>query len=171
MGGLAQVQGGRVVARAARWDNNHHNRLVHNHWFNHKVQEKQLTLTQQLVEILVPQLEGNLDLHSLLDTLRHTYYRVVLPAELLIHSQFISLLHSGLFYLLSCETRIDSSSVSAAITPEGKLFLALDKETYEQLGIQGQPSHFKALRKQRFSNCITTACAEKDRHHHRSCCS
>ncbi|XP_072525402.1 ribonuclease P protein subunit p40 isoform X2 [Salminus brasiliensis] len=45
----------------------------------------------------------------------------------------------GGFYALSSKTRIDEDSV-VAVLPSGQLILSLDKDTYEQLGLEGRPS-------------------------------
>ncbi|OCT76395.1 hypothetical protein XELAEV_18031595mg [Xenopus laevis] len=45
----------------------------------------------------------------------------------------------GAFYALTYRTRIDQDN-SAAVLPTGKLILSVDKDTYEELGLQGKPS-------------------------------
>ncbi|XP_062844022.1 ribonuclease P protein subunit p40 [Trichomycterus rosablanca] len=55
---------------------------------------------------------------------------------------------NGGFYALSFNTRIDEDNC-VALLPSGKLILSLDKDTYEQLGLEGKPSlynHRKVMR-------------------------
>ncbi|XP_066513504.1 ribonuclease P protein subunit p40-like isoform X1 [Hoplias malabaricus] len=52
------------------------------------------------------------------------------------------------FYALSYKHRIDEDNV-VAVLPRGQLILSLDKDTYEQLGLEGKPSlynHRKVMR-------------------------
>jgi ribonuclease P/MRP protein subunit RPP40 len=51
----------------------------------------------------------------------------------------------GKLQAISLKTWIDSGNV-VCITPHGKMALALDKETYQQLGIVGKKSPFKSVR-------------------------
>jgi ribonuclease P/MRP protein subunit RPP40 len=52
-----------------------------------------------------------------------------------------NLMKRGQFYALACDAHNDSPN-TWAILPTGKLWLSLDKETYEQFGLEGQASSF-----------------------------
>jgi ribonuclease P/MRP protein subunit RPP40 len=60
-------------------------------------------------------------------------------------SLFSYLKYTGKLQAISLETWIDSGNV-VCITPHGKMTLAVDKETYQQLGIVGKKSPFKTVR-------------------------
>ncbi|KAM4689165.1 ribonuclease P protein subunit p40 [Discoglossus pictus] len=69
------------------------------------------------------------------------YYLVRnLPLHELVTEDFINtFIKKGSFYALSYQTRIDQDN-TAAVLPTGKLIISADKDTYEELGLQGCPS-------------------------------
>ncbi|XP_069586815.1 ribonuclease P protein subunit p40 [Ranitomeya imitator] len=62
------------------------------------------------------------------------------------NEQFIK---KGLFYALSYNTRIDQDNV-AAVLPTGKLIISVNKDTYEELGLQGKPSLYSGKHAMRY---------------------
>ncbi|KAG8571644.1 hypothetical protein GDO81_011730 [Engystomops pustulosus] len=79
-----------------------------------------------------------------------SYYLVKnLPVNEFLTQEFNDrFLKKGLFYALSYNTRIDQDNV-AAVLPTGKLILSVNKDTYEEMGLQGKPSLYsgkKAIR-------------------------
>uniref|UniRef100_A0A8C5MB96 Ribonuclease P/MRP subunit p40 n=1 Tax=Leptobrachium leishanense TaxID=445787 RepID=A0A8C5MB96_9ANUR len=56
----------------------------------------------------------------------------------------------GSFYALSYQTRIDQDN-TAALLPTGKLILSVDKDTYEELGLQGKPSLYSGKNAMRYT--------------------
>ncbi|XP_018424304.1 PREDICTED: ribonuclease P protein subunit p40 isoform X4 [Nanorana parkeri] len=64
-------------------------------------------------------------------------------------------LKKGLFYALSYNTRIDQDNV-AALLPTGKLIISADKDTYEELGLQGKPSLYSGKKTMRYSKFHST---------------
>jgi len=70
------------------------------------------------------------------------YYSIGGPLSKLIEAEFVEKLFSnGRFYAVST-VAIDASPLSFAIIPTGKLIMTVDKNTYEQLGLEGVPSSF-----------------------------
>jgi len=88
------------------------------------------------------------------------YYLVEMSLVDLLDSVFINTyLKKGNFYALSHNSNVDTDS-TFAIIPTGKLFLSLDKDTYEQFGLEGKLSSFPALKKRRKN--ITINLSAKD---------
>ncbi|XP_051557039.1 ribonuclease P protein subunit p40 [Myxocyprinus asiaticus] len=78
------------------------------------------------------------------------YYLVRdLPVHELLQETFLeTVIKKGNFYALSYNTKIDEDN-TIALMSSGQLILSLDKDTYEQLGLEGRPSlynHRKAMR-------------------------
>ncbi|XP_054983135.1 ribonuclease P protein subunit p40 isoform X2 [Sorex araneus] len=69
------------------------------------------------------------------------YFSVrALPLWELLAPRFVStFVQGGSCYALSFNTSIDEDN-AAALLPSGKLILSLDKDTYEETGLQGRPS-------------------------------
>lgn len=115
-----------------------HDIHVSKHSFNYKI------------SVLIPEcgtLPANISgvIHSF-----STYYLVRdLPVYHLLEETFLeSLVKKGNFYALSYNTNIDEENAIALLS-SGQLILSLDKDTYEQLGLEGRPSlynHKKAMR-------------------------
>ncbi|KAL6467795.1 hypothetical protein MHYP_G00234720 [Metynnis hypsauchen] len=79
-----------------------------------------------------------------------SYYLVRdLPVYKFLEEKWLAtVVKKGSFYALSCKTRIDEDNVCALLS-SGQLILSLDKDTYEQLGLEGRPSlysHKKVMR-------------------------
>ncbi|XP_066480959.1 ribonuclease P protein subunit p40 isoform X2 [Tiliqua scincoides] len=55
----------------------------------------------------------------------------------------------GSCYALTYNTRIDQDN-SAALLPTGKLLISVDKDTYEELGLQGRPSLYSGKKPMRY---------------------
>ncbi|KAL8182489.1 UNVERIFIED_CONTAM: Ribonuclease P protein subunit p40 [Gekko kuhli] len=55
----------------------------------------------------------------------------------------------GSCYALTYQTRIDQDN-TAALLPTGKLILSVDKDTYEELGLQGHPSRYSGKKRMRY---------------------
>ncbi|XP_012683404.2 ribonuclease P protein subunit p40 isoform X2 [Clupea harengus] len=74
----------------------------------------------------------------------NSYYRVRdLPIYKLLEEEFLEkVVKKGQFYALSYNTRIDEDN-TIAFLPSGQLILSVDKDTYEQLGLEGKPSQYK----------------------------
>ncbi|XP_078055278.1 ribonuclease P protein subunit p40 [Mustelus asterias] len=61
--------------------------------------------------------------------------------ELLVPEFINKFVRQGFLYVLSYNTRIDQDNC-IALLPTGKLILSVDKDTYEELGLEGQPSTY-----------------------------
>ncbi|XP_061447233.1 ribonuclease P protein subunit p40 isoform X2 [Rhineura floridana] len=79
------------------------------------------------------------------------YYLVKnLPLHELVAQEFINtFVKKGSCYALTYTTRIDQDS-TAALLPTGKLILSVDKDTYEELGLQGRPSLYSGKKPMRY---------------------
>ncbi|GCC30884.1 ribonuclease P protein subunit p40 [Chiloscyllium punctatum] len=71
------------------------------------------------------------------------YYLVKqLPLHQMLEPEFVNtFVKKGFLYVLSYNTRIDQDNC-IALLPTGKLILSVDKDTYEELGLEGQPSMY-----------------------------
>ncbi|XP_065741722.1 ribonuclease P protein subunit p40 isoform X3 [Phocoena phocoena] len=80
------------------------------------------------------------------------YYLVKdLPLHELIAHEFIStFVKKGACYALTYNTNIDEDN-TVALLPNGKLILSLDKDTYEETGLQGHPSQYSGRKTMKFS--------------------
>ncbi|KAM5157791.1 ribonuclease P protein subunit p40 [Mantella aurantiaca] len=103
------------------------------------------------VSILLPecgQLPGKLK--NTIDGFANYYLVKDLPLHEFITQEFRdTFLKKGLFYALSYNTRIDQDNV-AALLPTGKLIISTDKDTYEELGLQGKPSLYSGKKTMRY---------------------
>ncbi|KAG8442438.1 hypothetical protein GDO86_011282 [Hymenochirus boettgeri] len=79
------------------------------------------------------------------------YYLVKnLPVHEFVREKFInSFVKKGAFYALSHQTRIDQDN-SVALLPTGKLVLSVNKDTYEELGLEGKPSLYSGKTPMRY---------------------
>ncbi|KAM4027241.1 ribonuclease P protein subunit p40 isoform 2-T2 [Anomaloglossus baeobatrachus] len=80
-----------------------------------------------------------------------TYYLVKnLPLHEFLNQEFNDgFIKKGLFYALSYNTRIDQDNV-AAVLPTGKLIISVNKDTYEELGLQGKSSLYSGKHVMRY---------------------
>ncbi|KAM6186161.1 ribonuclease P protein subunit p40 isoform 4-T4 [Rhynchocyon petersi] len=120
-------------------DKSRHRHLVETHYHNYRV------------SFLIPEC-GILskELKTLvMDT--GPYYSVKnLPLHELISHEFInSFVMKGACYALTYNANIDEDN-AAALLPNGKLILSLDKDTYEETGLQGQPSQYSGRKSMKF---------------------
>ncbi|KAM3840373.1 ribonuclease P protein subunit p40 isoform 1-T2 [Vipera latastei] len=68
----------------------------------------------------------------------------------LVTQEFINtFVKKGTCYALTYNTRIDQDN-TAALLPTGKLILSVDKDTYEELGLQGHPSLYSGKKPMRY---------------------
>ncbi|XP_044224318.1 ribonuclease P protein subunit p40 isoform X2 [Thunnus albacares] len=73
-----------------------------------------------------------------------------LPLYELLDKQFLeTAVYQGSVYGLSYRSRIDQENC-VALTPNGRLSLSLDKDSYELLGVEGKPSRFNHRTTSRF---------------------
>ncbi|XP_075069113.1 ribonuclease P protein subunit p40 [Mixophyes fleayi] len=103
------------------------------------------------VSILLPEC-GRLPekLKNMIDGLGNYYLVKNLPLHEFTTEEFNNkFLKKGLFYALSYNTRIDQDNV-AALLPTGKLIISVDKDTYEELGLQGKPSLYSGKNAMRY---------------------
>ncbi|XP_037699288.1 ribonuclease P protein subunit p40 isoform X2 [Choloepus didactylus] len=79
------------------------------------------------------------------------YYSVKnLPLYELITYEFINtFIKKGSCYALTYNTSIDEDN-TVALLPNGKLILSLDKDTYEETGLQGHPSQYSSRKTMKF---------------------
>ncbi|KAF4790951.1 hypothetical protein TURU_136118 [Turdus rufiventris] len=79
------------------------------------------------------------------------YYLVRnLPVHELVAHEFIdAFVKKGSCYALTYKTKIDQDN-TAALLPSGKLILSVDKDTYEELGLQGRPSQYSGKKVMRY---------------------
>ncbi|XP_050747754.1 ribonuclease P protein subunit p40 isoform X4 [Gymnogyps californianus] len=80
------------------------------------------------------------------------YYLVrSLSVHELVAQEFIdAFVKKGSCYALTYNTKIDQDN-TAALLPNGKLILSVDKDTYEELGLQGRPSQYSGKKVMRYS--------------------
>ncbi|XP_074753991.1 ribonuclease P protein subunit p40 isoform X4 [Athene noctua] len=70
--------------------------------------------------------------------------------ELVAHEFIDAFVKKGSCYALTYNTKIDQDN-TAALLPNGKLILSVDKDTYEELGLQGRPSQYSGKKIMRYS--------------------
>ncbi|KAK7159093.1 hypothetical protein R3I94_005434 [Phoxinus phoxinus] len=116
-----------------------HDIHVSNHNFNYKI------------SVLIPEcgiLPANIS--SVINSFSPYYLVRNLPVYELLEETFLeSLVKKGNFYALSYNTKIDEDN-SIALLSSGQLILSLDKDTYEQLGLEGRPSQYNHKKAMRF---------------------
>ncbi|XP_069814164.1 ribonuclease P protein subunit p40 isoform X2 [Dendropsophus ebraccatus] len=106
---------------------------------------------RELVSILLPEC-GILPekLKRVIDDMGSYYLVKNLPLHAFLTQEFNDLfIKKGLFYALTYNTRIDQDNV-AAVLPTGKLIISVDKDTYEELGLQGKPSVYSGKNAMRY---------------------
>ncbi|XP_038070339.1 ribonuclease P protein subunit p40-like [Patiria miniata] len=116
--------------------NSRHTSCVSDHYFNHAV------------EVFLPCCDSLPDAVQVSSPQRQEYYAVKrLPLAELTNAEFVSrFVKAGRLYVLSIGQHIDTHNV-AAILPTGRLILSVNKDTYQELGLEGKPSQFEKPRK------------------------
>ncbi|XP_065255262.1 ribonuclease P protein subunit p40 [Emys orbicularis] len=69
--------------------------------------------------------------------------------ELVTHEFINTFVKKGSCYALTYNTKIDQDN-AAALLPTGKLIISVDKDTYEELGLQGRPSQYSGKKVMRY---------------------
>ncbi|XP_069769608.1 ribonuclease P protein subunit p40 [Narcine bancroftii] len=108
-----------------------HRHKVDTHYYNYRV------------SIIIPEC-GMLPpaIASICKTLENYYLVKQLSLHEMLEPEFINtFIKEGKCYALSYNTRIDQDN-TVALLPTGKLILSIDKDTYEELGLEGQPSKY-----------------------------
>ncbi|XP_044149432.1 ribonuclease P protein subunit p40 [Bufo gargarizans] len=91
-----------------------------------------------------------LKIKHIIDGLGSYYLVKNLPLHEFLTQEFNdTCIKKGLFYALSHNTRIDQDNV-AAVLPSGKLIVSVNKDTYEELGLQGKPSLYSGKNAMRY---------------------
>ncbi|KAI5624223.1 ribonuclease P protein subunit p40, partial [Silurus asotus] len=113
-----------------------HEAHVSKHWFNYKI------------SLLIPECEVlPADFPKVIGNFSSYYFVQDLPVYRFLEEDMLEIIKKGSFYALSYKTRLDEDNVIACLGR--KLILSLDKDTYEQLGLEGKPSlynHRKPMR-------------------------
>ncbi|KAM5300253.1 ribonuclease P protein subunit p40 isoform 3-T3 [Ctenodactylus gundi] len=112
-------------------DKSRHRHLVETHYHNYRV------------SFLIPEC-GVLskELNNLVMEAGPYYFVKNLPLHEFITHEFINtFVKKGSCYALTYSTNIDEDN-TVALLPNGKLILSLDKDTYEETGLQGHPSKY-----------------------------
>ncbi|NP_001098872.1 ribonuclease P protein subunit p40 [Bos taurus] len=120
-------------------DKSRHRHLVETHYYNYRV------------SFLIPEC-GILskELKDLVMGFGPYYFVKGLPLYELITHEFINtFVKKGSCYALTYNTNIDEDN-TVALLPNGKLILSLDKDTYEETGLQGCPSQYSGRKTMRF---------------------
>ncbi|XP_030084003.2 ribonuclease P protein subunit p40 isoform X1 [Serinus canaria] len=106
---------------------------------------------KQKVSLLIPEC-GMLPevLKSTIADIGEYYLVRNLPIHELVAHEFIdAFVKKGSCYALTYKTKIDQDN-TAALLPNGKLILSVDKDTYEELGLQGCPSRYSGKKVMRY---------------------
>ncbi|XP_006634444.2 ribonuclease P protein subunit p40 [Lepisosteus oculatus] len=108
-----------------------HDVHVAGHYFNYKV------------SVLIPECGTlPLGLKSIVNSIAKYYLVKNFPIYKILEEKFLEKqVKAGSLCALSYKTRIDQDN-TFALLPTGKLVLSLDKDTYEDLGLEGQPSQY-----------------------------
>ncbi|XP_028020281.2 ribonuclease P protein subunit p40 [Balaenoptera acutorostrata] len=120
-------------------DKSRHRHLVETHYHNYRV------------SFLIPEC-GILskELKDLVMDSGPYYFVKDLPLHELIAHEFINtFVKKGACYALTYNTNIDEDN-TVALLPNGKLILSLDKDTYEETGLQGRPSQYCGRKTMKF---------------------
>lgn len=115
--------------------------IVLEHYFNHSM------------TVIAPSSSGRKQVEEIMITVSKQQYYTVhkVPLTKLINVEFIeAFVKRGNMYMLSCDGRIDTSDVSVALYPPGRLILNMNKDTYTQLGLEGRPSKFSGKQSSRY---------------------
>ncbi|XP_004598676.2 ribonuclease P protein subunit p40 isoform X1 [Ochotona princeps] len=116
-----------------------HRHVVETHYYNYRVS----FLIPECA--LLPQ-----ELKSLVTEFGPYYLVKNLPVHELISPEFINtFVKKGSCYALTYNTNIDEDN-TVALLPSGKLILSLDKDTYEETGLQGHPSKYSGRKIMKF---------------------
>uniref|UniRef100_A0A5F9DDB5 Ribonuclease P/MRP subunit p40 n=1 Tax=Oryctolagus cuniculus TaxID=9986 RepID=A0A5F9DDB5_RABIT len=117
-----------------------HRHFVETHYYNYKV------------SFLIPECALlPKELKSLVTELGPYYLVKNLPLHEFITPEFINtFVKKGSCYALTYNTNIDEDN-TVALLPNGKLILSLDKDTYEETGLEGHPSKYSGRKSMRFS--------------------
>ncbi|KAF6345552.1 ribonuclease P/MRP subunit p40 [Rhinolophus ferrumequinum] len=131
--GLREVPRHLLVCEKSNFghDKSRHRHLVETHYHNYRV------------SFLIPEC-GILskELKNLVMETGSYYFVKNLPVHELITQEFINtFVKKGSCYALTYNTNIDEDN-TVALLPNGKLILSLDKDTYEETGLQGHPSQY-----------------------------
>ncbi|KAF6111179.1 ribonuclease P/MRP subunit p40 [Phyllostomus discolor] len=121
-------------------DKSRHRHLVETHYHNYRV------------SFLIPEC-GILpkELKNLVTETGPYYFVKNLPLHELITQEFINtFVKKGSCCALTYNTNIDEDN-TVALLPNGKLILSLDKDTYEETGLQGHPSRYSGRKIMKFS--------------------
>ncbi|XP_069349393.1 ribonuclease P protein subunit p40 isoform X3 [Eulemur rufifrons] len=121
-------------------DKSRHRHLVETHYHNYRV------------SFLIPEC-GILskELKNLVMETGPYYFVKNLPLHELISQEFINtFVKKGSCCALTYNTNIDEDN-TVALLPNGKLILSLDKDTYEESGLQGRPSQYSGRKTMKFS--------------------
>ncbi|KAM5300255.1 ribonuclease P protein subunit p40 isoform 5-T5 [Ctenodactylus gundi] len=121
-------------------DKSRHRHLVETHYHNYRV------------SFLIPEC-GVLskELNNLVMEAGPYYFVKNLPLHEFITHEFINtFVKKGSCYALTYSTNIDEDN-TVALLPNGKLILSLDKDTYEETGLQGHPSKYSGRNIMKFS--------------------
>ncbi|XP_068196096.1 ribonuclease P protein subunit p40 [Antennarius striatus] len=112
---------------------------VEKHHFNYKV------------SLLLPECSCTPPhLDAVLNSFSSFYLIRDLPVHELLDKHFLeAAVHHGSVYGVSYRTRIDEDNC-VALMPNGRLFLSLDKDSYEVLGVEGKPSKFNHRNTRRY---------------------
>ncbi|XP_045407577.1 ribonuclease P protein subunit p40 isoform X2 [Lemur catta] len=120
-------------------DKSRHRHLVETHYHNYRV------------SFLIPEC-GILskELKNLVMETGPYYFVKNLPLHELISQEFINtFVKKGSCCALTYNTNIDEDN-AVALLPNGKLILSLDKDTYEECGLQGHPSQYSGRKIMKF---------------------
>ncbi|KAF6111177.1 ribonuclease P/MRP subunit p40 [Phyllostomus discolor] len=120
-------------------DKSRHRHLVETHYHNYRV------------SFLIPEC-GILpkELKNLVTETGPYYFVKNLPLHELITQEFINtFVKKGSCCALTYNTNIDEDN-TVALLPNGKLILSLDKDTYEETGLQGHPSRYSGRKIMKF---------------------
>ncbi|XP_022108715.1 ribonuclease P protein subunit p40-like isoform X1 [Acanthaster planci] len=120
-----------------------HVSCVKDHYFNHAVEIcfPCCDLLPHAIQTSSPDLQDYLVIKQL-------------PLAELTNANFIEkFVKTGRLYILSTGQNIDTHNV-VAILPTGRLVLSVNKDTYQELGLEGKPSQFEKPRK------VTKYCVE-----------
>uniref|UniRef100_A0A480TVP4 Ribonuclease P protein subunit p40 isoform X1 n=1 Tax=Sus scrofa TaxID=9823 RepID=A0A480TVP4_PIG len=120
-------------------DKSRHRHIVETHYYNYRV------------SFLIPEC-GILskELKDLVMAFGPYYSVKDLPLHELITHEFINtFVKKGSCSALTYNTNIDEDN-AAALLPNGKLILSLDKDTYEETGLQGRPSRYSGRKIMKF---------------------
>ncbi|KAF6345551.1 ribonuclease P/MRP subunit p40 [Rhinolophus ferrumequinum] len=141
--GLREVPRHLLVCEKSNFghDKSRHRHLVETHYHNYRV------------SFLIPEC-GILskELKNLVMETGSYYFVKNLPVHELITQEFINtFVKKGSCYALTYNTNIDEDN-TVALLPNGKLILSLDKDTYEETGLQGHPSQYFGRKIMKFTS-------------------